>query len=113
MYQILNNLVNNSLKHGFEHRESGTISIMVNQADDNIIIIYTDNGKGIDDEILEKIYDPFVTTKRNSGGNGLGMHIVFNLITQLFKGKIECQSSIDNGVKFTITLPYDPLNKEG
>jgi signal transduction histidine kinase/ligand-binding sensor domain-containing protein len=111
IYQILTNLINNSLKHGFEHRESGTISINVNKAGDNIIIIYTDNGKGIEGDILDKIYDPFLTTKRNKGGSGLGMHIVFNLITQLLKGKIECQSSINNGVIFIITLPYEPIRK--
>jgi signal transduction histidine kinase/ligand-binding sensor domain-containing protein len=112
IYQILTNLINNSLKHGFEHRESGAISIKANNAGDNIIIIYTDNGKGIEGDILDKIYDPFVTTKRNKGGSGLGMHIVFNLITQLLKGKIECQSSMNQGVKFTITLPYKPIDKQ-
>lgn len=89
IYQIVNNLVNNSLKHGFENQDSGTISMKVNTTGGNIIIIYSDDGNGIDDEIIDKIYEPFTTTKRNSGGSGLGMHIVFNLITQLFLLKVE------------------------
>jgi signal transduction histidine kinase len=84
--QIFTNLVNNSLKYGFENRPSGSIFISVNKKDEQVIIIYTDNGNGngINEKILDKIYKPFITTKRNNGGSGLGIHIVLNLITQLF-----------------------------
>jgi len=67
--------------------------------------IYKDNGNGMTPDQCIKIFDPFYTTMRGQGGTGLGMSIVFNLITQTLKGSIECESSEKNGVKFEIKIP--------
>ena len=107
LYQIFTNLVNNSLIHGFENREAGVITIKIKKSANNIVIIYHDNGNGMSQNIIEHIYEPFLTTKRNIGGSGLGMHIVYNLITQLFKGSIHCESPNHCGVKFTIAFPHN------
>lgn len=108
LYQILTNLVNNSISHGFEDRDNGVISIEVVRKTDTATIYYRDNGNGIEQTIIDQVYEPFITTKRNKGGSGLGMHIVYNLITQLFKGSIDCKSPQSGGVLFTIELPYSP-----
>ena len=98
----------NSLIHGFEDMENGIIQIDITRREDKedtILFIYQDNGKGMNQEQKEKAFDPFYTTMRGKGGTGLGMSIVFNLITQTLKGSIDCDSSIGNGVRFTMKFP--------
>jgi len=103
--QILNNMIMNSLIHGFEEMKNGIITIDVTQSDNTILFIYKDNGKGMTQVQKEKTFDPFYTTMRGQGGTGLGMSIVFNLITQTLKGSIGCESSPGNGVSFIMKLP--------
>jgi len=100
--QILTNLVINSLQHGFDGRESGQIEIQINQEDQTIVLTYQDTGRGMNKEQLDKLYEPFFTTKRGFGNSGLGMHIVYNLVTQSLDGSIECVSEMDHGVQFKI-----------
>jgi signal transduction histidine kinase len=66
---------------------------------------YSDNGKGMDEEQVSKIFEAFFTTKREQGGSGLGMNIVHNLVTQKLCGTITCQSAPNAGTTFTIALP--------
>ncbi len=103
--QIFTNLIFNSLIHGFDGVESGIIDINVQLDNEIIIIIYKDNGVGIIAEHLTKIFDPFFTTKRSSGGTGLGMNIVYNLITRTLHGSIDCKSEPGNGIEFIIQIP--------
>jgi signal transduction histidine kinase len=103
--QILTNLVMNSLIHGFEGRQDGKIAIRAFVEEGELIIDYSDNGKGMDSESLNKIFDPFYTTKRGSGGTGLGMHIVYNLVNQKLGGSIKCASSPNQGINIHITIP--------
>ena len=65
----------------------------------------SDDGKGIEKETLKQIFNPFFTTKRNSGGTGLGLHIVYNLATQALKGSIEADSTPGHGTTFTVVFP--------
>ncbi|MBU1077534.1 MAG: hypothetical protein KKH98_09595, partial [Spirochaetes bacterium] len=58
-----------------------------------------DNGKGIPPDIMEKIFDPYFTTKKD--GTGLGLSIVEKIITE-HNAKIKCESVADKGAKFTI-----------
>lgn len=69
------------------------------------MLTVADTGRGIDPETLPKIYDPFFTTKRGSGGTGLGLHIVFNIVADTLKGRIACQSAPGAGTTFTVTVP--------
>ncbi|WP_425218243.1 sensor histidine kinase, partial [Tumidithrix helvetica] len=65
----------------------------------------SDDGKGIPPEHIGKIFDPFYTTKRGQGGSGLGLHIVFNIVTQNLQGTITCESQVGVGTKFVIQIP--------
>ena len=104
--QILINLIMNSLIHAFEGVENGQIDIIAALTDDKKLkIIYRDNGSGIPTSIKKRIFDPFVTTKRGQGGSGLGMHLVFNLVTQALDGNIKLESEPDKGVEFTLSFP--------
>lgn len=102
---ILHNLVTNSILHGFKNMESGEINIDINHINDMISIVYSDNGEGIDDQIIGKIFDPFFTTMRGKGYSGLGLHIVYNLIVFHLHGSINCK--VDNGTTFIIEFMSD------
>ena len=70
-----------------------------------ILITYTDNGTGIPNEITDKVFDPFFTTQLGHGGTGLGLHIVWNLVTEVLGGEIKLVTEKDAGAKFVISLP--------
>jgi signal transduction histidine kinase/Tfp pilus assembly protein PilF len=102
--QILTNLVLNSLVHGFENKDQGNINISVRQEDGNLLLEYRDDGKGIANQNLNKIFDPFFTTN-NKIGTGLGLHIVYNIVTQKLNGSITCNSEREKGVSFILKIP--------
>ena len=102
--QIVTNLIMNSVIHGFKDRKNGIIHIQVIHFDDNLHIKYSDNGAGIKAENLAKVFDPFFTTNRNSGGSGLRLNIIYNLVSNTFGGNIECDSTLNEGVTFSIKL---------
>jgi signal transduction histidine kinase len=104
--QILTNLLINSLIHGFdEGRNPGDIHIQMELQGERLQLCYTDNGRGIAAEHLEKIFEPFFTTHRSHGGTGLGAYICYNLVTVQLKGSIHCDSTLGNGVTFRISYP--------
>jgi two-component system, NtrC family, sensor kinase len=103
--QVLSNLVSNAIVHAYDQGTGGPISLSAARAGGDVVIDVADNGRGIDPEDLPKIYDPFFTTKRGSGGTGLGLHIVFNIVTDTLKGLIECRSRLGTGTSFTVTIP--------
>lgn len=103
--QVITNLIMNSLNHAYEVEEEGTINITINKTEDNITLEYKDDGKGMNEDTLKKIFEPFFTTKRGSGGTGLGMHIIYNIVTVKLHGRIEAQSEEGKGSRFTIKLP--------
>lgn len=101
-YQVMSNLIQNSITHGFDDVSKGNISISVTLNNGKLVVLYQDDGKGISEEVRERIFEPFVTTKRNQGGSGLGMHIVYNLVTQLLNGEITSRRIENQGVIFEI-----------
>jgi len=103
--QILINLIMNSLIHAFEHIEQGEIQITVSVENNNCKLLYADNGAGVPESIKKRIFDPFVTTKRGEGGSGLGLHLVYNLVTQALNGKIQLQSTLGQGIQIQIDFP--------
>jgi PAS domain S-box-containing protein len=103
--QILTNFVTNSLIHGFEGVQNGHIRIAIRQGQGRVTLQYSDDGRGIAPEHLPRIFDPFFTTKRGVGGSGLGLHIVYNLVTQLLHGTIHVASEPGKGATFVIQLP--------
>lgn len=103
--QVVTNLIMNAITHAYDEGESGKMRIT---ADDNgdgtIALTFSDDGKGIPEENLAKIFDPFFTTRRGSGGSGLGLNIVYNLVTQKLGGTIGCESETGEGTTFRIAF---------
>lgn len=100
--QIITNLVLNSIEHAYPENQSGALSLDIKRVDDKIHILFEDDGKGIDDATLPHIFEPFFTTRRGSGGSGLGLNIVYNLVRQRLGGTIRCVSEAGNGAQFII-----------
>lgn len=107
IYQIISNLINNSILHGFEQKNEGNITVSVDISKHRMTLTYLDDGIGMTTEMLNNIYEPFVTSKRNQGGSGLGMNIVYNLVTQVLEGEISCQSTLGSGVEINVSFPID------
>lgn len=105
--QIITNLVMNSILHAFDKDQSGHIHISAQKNGASLTLQYSDDGKGMEEDVKTKIFEPFFTTKRGSGGSGLGMHILYNQVTQTLGGSIELYSKPGSGTAFDITIPYD------
>ena len=107
--QVLTNLVSNSCIHGFANGLEGrhpTIKIdITNVTDRQLDVSYEDNGHGMDENTVNKMFDPFFTTRRSEGGTGLGMSIVHTLLTTKLKGEIEVESGLNKGTKFLMSFP--------
>ena len=104
--QVIAHLVSNSLQHGFAGIEAGIIHIRAAPLGSNQIQIdYQDDGVGIPPATLNRIFEPFFTTRLGQGGSGLGLYIVYTLITGALGGKIEARSEPGQGAKFAIELP--------
>ena len=100
--QVITNLIINSIIHGFENIEQGTIKINISKQDKLVHIHYQDNGQGIAKDKLPHLFDPFYTTKASTGGTGLGTHIIYNLITDTLNGSINAQSIEGSGLSYDI-----------
>ncbi|QTN27798.1 hypothetical protein HZ993_21470 [Rhodoferax sp. AJA081-3] len=104
--QVVTNFISNALAHGFEGRSSGTMRLSCRPLDDERVeIAFSDDGIGIPAQHQARVFDPFFTTKLGQGGSGLGMNIVYNIVTGIMGGKIELHSSQETGTTFTLTLP--------
>lgn len=103
--QVITNLILNSLTHAYQPEDCGKIVIRIVPQEKLIELNYSDDGCGIPQEHLGKIFNPFFTTARDRGGSGLGLHLVYNLVVQQLKGKIEVESEVGKKTLFRITLP--------
>ena len=104
--QILTNLFLNASSHAFPDGRSGAISISARpRGRDEIEIIFADNGVGMTPDVQRQAFDPFFTTRRNEGGTGLGLHIVYNLVTQQLGGRMMLESRPGQGTTFRIIMP--------
>jgi len=105
LYQVVSNLVMNSVVHAFDGDRQGTIGVRGWQSDDRVSVEVCDDGGGIREEHLERLFEPFFTTKRGRGGTGLGLHLVHNLVSQQLGGEIRCHSEVGRGTTFEISFP--------
>lgn len=110
--QVVSNLLLNSLIHAFEENEVGMVKIDCREAGSEIKVEISDDGKGISAENLTKVFDPFFTTKRGQGGSGLGLSIVYNIVTEALGGRIEAKSELGKGTVFEIVLPKELKTEE-
>ncbi|TJZ78845.1 PAS domain-containing sensor histidine kinase [Chitiniphilus eburneus] len=112
--QIITNLVTNSLTHAFPDGRAGTIRISMADVNDNQVqLVYEDDGIGIPDALKRRVFDPFFTTRLGLGGSGLGLYIVYNLVHSVLGGRLELSPGEGAGVRFILTLPrIAPLPQE-
>lgn len=111
--QVITNLINNSLQHGFEGREGGLIRISAHANVDEVALIYEDDGLGMSPDTAKRVFEPFFTTKLGQGGTGLGMHIVHNLVTTALGGHISLHTQKGQGTRVVMTLPLvAPLQRD-
>ncbi|WP_426115429.1 GAF domain-containing sensor histidine kinase [Massilia sp. PWRC2] len=103
--QIVTNMLMNSLVHGYTHEQAGTIVISAALDGDHVVFSYSDDGAGMDADTLSKLFDPFFTTRRGSGGSGLGAHILFNLVTGPLGGSIRATSTPGAGLHYALRIP--------
>lgn len=106
-HQLILSLFENSVLHGFAGADTGKVELIVTGEDGELQLIYKDNGAGVPADILRRIFDPFVTSKRGKGNSGLGMHLVYNLVTHTLDGTISCHSVPEEGFEVIIQCPFD------
>ena len=105
--QIITNLIMNSIIHAYKKDEKGIIDITLNTEKEDVIITFKDYGKGIKEENKVKIFNPFFTTNREDGGSGLGLSIIYNLITTKLNGHISLETEEKKGTTFIISFPIN------
>jgi DNA-binding response OmpR family regulator len=103
--QVIINLINNSLFHGFEEKMAGHIDITVTEREDVISLVYSDDGKGMSAEMLPKVFSQYYTSKPQDGGSGLGLYLVKTIIEKKLHGSLTFTSEEGQGVRFQIDLP--------
>jgi len=103
--QTITQLAINAVQHGFDEQASGTLSIRCRPNNGRLRITLKDDGRGMEPEILARVFDPFVTTNRGQGSVGLGLHIAYNLVTGVLGGRINCESSPGSGTSLYLDLP--------
>jgi len=104
--QVITNLLVNAVTHAFDDGQGGKIAINASRIEDGqLALSVSDNGKGIAPEHMGKIFQPFFTTRRSSGGSGLGLHIVYNIVRQRLGGTIDVASTPGKGTTFSMHLP--------
>jgi PAS domain S-box-containing protein len=104
--QVLTNLFLNAVAHAFPDGRAGTIEIQARPSGkDNVEIIFSDNGCGMSLDVRRRAFDPFFTTRRDQGGTGLGLHIVYSIVTNRLGGRLDLDSEPGRGTRIQILLP--------
>jgi len=103
--QIVTNLLMNALTHAYDAGQEGCITLQASENSGKVMLYVEDDGKGIAPEYLPRVFDPFFTTRRGSGGSGLGLHIVYNIVTQRMGGQVSVDSHPRQGTRFTVSFP--------
>ncbi|WP_210396602.1 sensor histidine kinase [Motiliproteus sediminis] len=102
--QLVDILLDNAITHGLEGTDAPQLRISVESDQQQLRLSVADNGRGIPETILPRLFDPFVAGS-SSEGSGLGTHIAYNLVTRLLKGTIRCDSERGHGSRFEIEVP--------
>ncbi|OOF25235.1 ATP-binding protein [Salinivibrio proteolyticus] len=108
--QVISNLVMNSINHAFDDTDTPQILIEFERQDEHLYLCYQDNGCGVPEELHQRIFEPFYTSKRGRGGSGLGLNLVFNLVKQKLQGELQFESTPGEGAKFMFLIPLNLAN---
>ena len=104
--QVLTNLFLNAVAHAFPDGRPGVVDIRVRESGkDNVEVIFSDDGCGMSLDVRRRAFDPFFTTRRDQGGTGLGLHIVYSIVTNRLGGRLELDSEPGGGTRIRIILP--------
>jgi PAS domain S-box-containing protein len=104
--QVLTNLFLNAVAHAFPDGKPGAVDIQVRESGkDNVEILFSDNGCGMSLDVRRRAFDPFFTTRRDQGGTGLGLHIVYSIVTNRLGGRLELDSELGGGTRIQMILP--------
>jgi PAS domain S-box-containing protein len=104
--QIITNLVNNALIHAFAPGQQGRVVVIAKPGPGGTVQLQvSDNGVGIPADHLTRVFDPFFTTRLGQGGSGLGLNIVYNLVTKTLGGTVHVASTPGQGATFHIVVP--------
>lgn len=107
--QIFHQMIDNSITHGFHQADANNmIRISITESPKGLDVCYEDNGVGLPADALKKLFEPFHTSMRSQGYTGLGMHIVFNQVSQALNGSIKAESQPGKGLNYKIHLPPLP-----
>ena len=110
--QIITNLIQNAVLHGFEGRDSGTIMIEAQRQHDGMVVLRVrDDGVGMEPTTVMHVFDPFFTTKLGNGGSGIGLSISYRIATSILGGSLTVMSAPEQGAQFTLTMPAVALYK--
>lgn len=110
--QVITNLVLNCIVHAFDNGARGRIEIKAGIQGEKMELIVSDNGRGMDPATKEKIFEPFFTTRGSEGSTGLGLNIVYNIVTRTLRGAIRCESSPGRGSQFIIYIPLEEIKND-
>ena len=104
--QVLTNLFLNAVAHAFPDGRAGVVEIHVREScRDNVEVLFSDNGVGMSIDVRRRAFDPFFTTRRDQGGTGLGLHIVYSIVTTRLGGRLDLDSEPGGGTRVQIILP--------
>jgi signal transduction histidine kinase len=103
--QIIVNLTQNAILHGFDNREAGTVRIHTEDHGEVTLLTVSDDGIGMQPNILAHVFDPFFTTKLGQGGSGIGLSISYRIATSILGGNLTVHSTPGEGTRFTLVLP--------
>src|SRR5215469_2026479 len=104
--QVLTNLFLNAVAHAFPDGRPGAVDSTAREAgNDHVEIIFSDNGCGMSLDVRRRAFDPCFTTRRDQGGTGLGLHIVYSIVTNRLGGRLDLDSEPGSGTRIQIILP--------
>ena len=110
--QVLTNIFLNAAIHAFPDGRAGTIEVRARPLGArHVEIVVSDDGVGMTEEVRQRAFDPFFTTRRSEGGTGLGLHIIHNLVTQSLGGRLQLESAPGRGTTIRIVLPRVALHE--
>ncbi len=102
---IVINLIINACVHAFKDQQEAVVSLSAMLINDSLHLVVEDNGRGMEKEVREKMFQPFFTTSDQANYTGLGLYTVFELVTKTLAGTISCETSHEEGTRFKLVLP--------